>query len=133
MLGILRVGLLVLDQRQVVLRRLRLSGCSVIDSDVGDRVPFDVVAAQTVSRGGEEDCEAGQKCSPERVAGQALPFCSVSVDVCALTFATRPSTTVFGGFWSVTVTEMPMSAVAMVADSQITRPCNTCSDPEDVR
>jgi hypothetical protein len=40
---------------------------------------------------------------------------------------------VFGGFWSVTVTEMPMSAVAMVADSQITRPCNTCSDPEDVR
>jgi hypothetical protein len=59
MLGILRVGLLVLGRRRVVLLSLRLSGCSVVDFDVGDRVPFDVVAAQTVSGSGEEDCAAG--------------------------------------------------------------------------
>lgn len=63
----------------------------------------------------------------------ALPFCSVSVEVCALTFATRPSTTVFGGFWSVTVTEMPMSAVAMVVGGRIRRLCDTCPGRADVR
>ena len=49
------------------------------------------------------------------------PFCKVKVDVCGFTFATRPSTTVFGGFCSVTVTEIPMRAVAMVADGKLER------------
>lgn len=62
----------------------------------------------------------------------SLPFCSVSVDVCALTFATRPSTTVFGGFWSVTVTEMPISAAAMLVCSRITRLSDTCSVQADL-
>lgn len=57
------------------------------------------------------------------------PFCSVSVDVCGFTFATRPSTTVLGGFWSVTVTEIPISA--MFADTRFTRDDKACSSPGD--
>lgn len=49
MLGILGVRMLVLDGRRVVRLRLGLSGCSVVHSDVSYRVPFDVVAAQTVA------------------------------------------------------------------------------------
>lgn len=45
-----------------------------------------------------------------------LPFCNVSVDVWGLTFATRPSTTVLGGFCNVTVTEIPIRPDAILAD-----------------
>lgn len=96
-------------------RRCRLG--RNIDLDISDRVSFDMVRIEAMSRIREENSYVLAKTLHAR-RKDCPPFCSVSVAVCELTAATVPCTTVFGGFCSVTATEMPMRLDAMLAGRQ---------------
>jgi hypothetical protein len=94
-----------MKKRRVLLRRR--NGRRVVDLDVSNRVPLYAIGLQTMAGRREVDYGTYQPSNPCANIWCCLPFCKVSVDVRGFTSATRPWTTVLGGFCSVRVTGIP--------------------------